>query len=141
MISSAQMTSILVADDDPELRQYLRLALQRDGYEVIEAADGEQAFTRAVDSLPSLILLDVMMPDLDGFATCRQLKSDTRTNAVPVIFISARTDAQSRVEGLKLGAADYLNKPIKPADLSQRVRWAIQRRNVNQMFDSVLLGH
>lgn len=136
---NASTPRILVADDDPELRQYLRLALQRDGYEVIEAADGEQTFARALDSVPSLILLDVMMPDPDGFATCRQLKSDARTKAVPVIFISARNDVQSRVEGLRLGAEDYLNKPIRPADLSQRIRWAIQRRSVNELFDSAAL--
>ncbi len=134
------MPRILVADDDPELRQYLRMALQRDGYEVIEAADGAQTLARAVDSVPSVILLDVMMPDLDGFATCRQLKSDARTKAVPVIFISARTDTQSRVEGLKLGAADYLSKPIRPIDLSQRVRWAIQQRSVNELFDAAALN-
>ncbi len=129
---------VLVADDDPDLRQLLRLILQRDGYEVIEAADGEQALARAVDSAPSLILLDVMMPGTDGFDTCRKLKSDRRTNAVPVIFISARGDLRSREEGLKLGADDYLNKPVDPKDLMRRVRTAIQRRSINSLFAAAL---
>lgn len=131
-------TRILVADDDPDLRQYVRVALQRDGYEVIEAVDGEQVLARAVDSAPALILLDVMMPDLDGFDTCRKLKSDARTNAVPVIFISARADLRSREEGLRLGAEDYLNKPINLKDLAQRVRTAIQRRGVTLLFNAAL---
>jgi len=136
IVRTVMNTRILVADDDPDLRQYLRLALQRDGYEVIEADDGEQALARAADSAPSLILLDVMMPNLDGFAACRKLKSDTRTQAVPIIFISARTDLQSRDEGLRLGAADYLGKPINPRYLSERVRIAMQRRSINVLFDS-----
>jgi DNA-binding response OmpR family regulator len=131
---------ILVADDDPDLRLYLKLALQREGYEVIEANDGEQAIARAMDSAPALILLDVMMPNVDGFDACRRLKSDIRTKSVPVIFISARIDGQSRSDGLRLGAEAYLSKPINPRDLSERVRMAIQRRSVNHLFDSALPG-
>ena len=127
---------ILVVDDDTDLRTLLKAMLQRDGYEVVEAADGEQGWARAVDSAPSLILLDVMMPGPDGFETCRKLKSDSRTNAVPVIFISAKIDQRSRVEGLRLGAEDYLNKPIEYKDLRRRVGAAIQLKDLSRRMGS-----
>ncbi|HLF28075.1 MAG TPA: response regulator [Anaerolineae bacterium] len=127
---------ILVADDDPDLREIIRLTLQRDGYEVIEAADGDQAVARAIDSAPSLILLDMLMPGIDGFDTCRRLKSDRRTDAVPVIFISGHSDQRMRSQVFRLGAEDYLYKPLDPRDLSRRVRMAIQRRGVNSLFGS-----
>ena len=127
---------ILVADDDPELRQILSLILSRDGYDVIEAENGEQALERAWDSAPSLILLDIMMPGVDGFDACRRLKNDRRTDSVPVIFISALNDLQSHEEALKLGAEGYLDKPIDPRDLSRRVRTAIQRRGINALFNA-----
>jgi len=127
---------ILVADDDPELRQILSLILARDGYDVIEAENGEQALERAWDSAPTLILLDVMMPGVDGFDACRRLKNDRRTDSVPVIFISALNDLRSHEEALKLGAEGYLDKPIDPRDLSRRVRTAIQRRGINILFNS-----
>jgi DNA-binding response OmpR family regulator len=128
---------ILVADDDPDLRQLVRLMLQREGYDVIEAVDGEQALARAADSDPSLILLDILMPGgMDGFDACRRLKSDGRTRTVPVIFITALNDLRNHEEGLKLGADAYLVKPIDPSDLSRRVRSAIQRRAIRLLFDS-----
>ena len=127
---------ILVADDDPELRQILALILARDGYDVIEAENGEQALERAWDSSPTLILLDVMMPGVDGFDACRRLKNDRRTDGVPVIFISALNDLHSHEEALRLGAEGYLDKPIDPKDLSRRVRTAIQRRGINILFNS-----
>ena len=126
---------ILVADDDAELRQLLRLILQRDSYDVIEAADGEQTLARAIDSTPALILLDVIMPGVNGFDTCRRLKSDGRTHSVPVIFVSALNDTHSRTEGLNAGAEDYMAKPIDPRDLSQRVRSVIQRSRINLLFN------
>ena len=123
-------TRILIADDDPDLRQLFRLILGRDGYEVIEAANGEEAVARAIDSDLSLILLDVMMPGPDGFDTCRRLKSDSRTDSVPVIFVSAKNDVRSRTEGMQVGAVDYINKPISPRDLIQRVRVVMQQRGM-----------
>ena len=129
---------ILVADDDPDLREIVRLTLERDGYDVIEAADGDQALERAIDSAPSLILLDLIMPGADGVDTCRRLKSDRRTLSVPVIFISGKGDGQARARVMQLGADDYLNKPLDPRDLSRRVRIAIQRREINALFSNGL---
>jgi two-component system phosphate regulon response regulator PhoB len=131
---------ILVADDDPDLREIVKITLQRDGYDVIEAADGEQTIARAIDSAPSLILLDIMMPGPDGFDTCRQLKSDQRTHLVPVIFITGNGDPRARTQGMQEGADDCLDKPFDPRDLSRRVRMAIQRRGVNTLFAAVAGG-
>ena len=120
---------ILVADDDDGLRQLLRLILAREGFEVIEAANGEQALALAVTVDPALILLDVMMPGLDGYDVCRRLKSDQRTGDVPVVFVSAAEDVMRRNEVQKLGAAACIQKPIGPRDLVARIKAVMNRRN------------
>jgi DNA-binding response OmpR family regulator len=119
---------ILVADDDDGMRQLLRLIFARAGFDVIEAASGEQALARAVDSEPSVILLDIMMPGMDGYDTCRQLKSDQRTQGVPVIFVSAIEDRTGRNSATRYGADDWIKKPIGPRDLVARVQLVMNRR-------------
>ncbi len=120
---------ILVADDDDGLRQLLRLILSREGFEVFEAANGEQALALAVTVDPALILLDVMMPDLDGYDVCRRLKSDRRTGEVPVVFVSAAEDVARRNAAQNLGAAACIQKPIGPRDLVTRIRAVMSRCN------------
>lgn len=120
---------ILVADDDDGLRQLLRLILAREGFEVFEAASGEQALALAVTVDPAVILLDVMMPGLNGYDVCRRLKSDQRTGDVPVVFVSAAEDVMRRNEMQKLGAAACIQKPIGPRDLVARIRAVMNRRN------------
>lgn len=120
---------ILVADDDDGLRQLLRLILSREGFEVFEAASGEQALALAVAVDPTVILLDVMMPDLDGFDVCRRLKDDQRTGDVPVVFVSAAEDVARRNDLQNLGAAACIQKPIGPRDLVTRIRAVMNRRN------------
>jgi DNA-binding response OmpR family regulator len=127
---SAMTPRILIADDDDDLRQLLRLMLSREGFEIIEAANGAEALARAYDSRPTLMLLDVMMPDIDGFDVCRQLRSDERTHRLPIVFVTARDDIQQRNEMLKLGADDCLKKPIGPRDLIARVREVMERRGL-----------
>jgi DNA-binding response OmpR family regulator len=121
---------ILIADDDDGLRHLLRLVLCREGFEVIEAADGTEALARAYDSSPSLVLLDVMMPGLDGFDVCRQLRSDQRTHRLPIVFVSAIDDISQRNDLMKLGADDCIRKPIGPRDLIARVRDVMERRGL-----------
>lgn len=120
---------ILVADDDDGLRQLLRLIFAREGFEVFEAASGEQALALAVAVDPAIILLDVMMPGLDGYDVCRRLKSDQRTGDVPVVFVSAAEDVARRNDLQKLGAAACIQKPIGPRDLVARVKAVMNRRN------------
>jgi DNA-binding response OmpR family regulator len=121
---------ILIADDDDGLRHLLRLILCREGFEVIEAANGTEALARAYDSSPSLVLLDVMMPGLDGFDVCRKLRSDQRTHRLPIVFVSAIDDVKQRNELMKLGADDCINKPIGPRDLIACVRDVMERRGL-----------
>ncbi len=121
---------ILIADDDDGLRHLLSLVLCREGCEVIEAADGTEALARAYDSSPTLVLLDVMMPGLDGFDVCRKLRSDQRTHRMPIVFVSALADVKQRNELLKLGADDCISKPIGPRDLITRVRGVMERHGL-----------
>jgi len=113
---------ILIADDDAGLRQLMRLILAREGFEVIEAADGEQALALAITGDPALILLDVMMPGLNGYDVCRRLKADQRTGRVPVVFVSAAEDVVHRNEVQRLGAVACIKKPVGPRDLVARIR-------------------
>ena len=121
---------VLVADDDEGLRQLYRLILWREGFEVIEAADGEQALARAIDSDPTVILLDIMMPGMSGFEVCQRLKGDQRTGMLPVILVSAMEDVPRLNEMLKVGADDCIKKPIGPRDLVVRLKSFLEARNL-----------
>jgi two-component system, OmpR family, alkaline phosphatase synthesis response regulator PhoP len=124
---------ILVADDDEGLRQLMRLILRHEGFEVIEAVNGQDALARAQDSNPSVVLLDIMMPGMDGLAVCRNLKNDQRFNRVPVIFVTAIDDLQHRVASKELGIDDYIKKPIGPRELVARVRGVMERRGIRTL--------
>ena len=116
------LCTILVVDDTPAAIGVLHAALEDAGYRVVIATSGEKALQRAAFVLPDLILLDALMPGLDGFETCRRLKAQEATREIPVIFLSALTDTFDKVKGLELGAVDYLVKPFAPEELLVRVR-------------------
>ncbi len=107
--------AVLVVDDEEDIRNMLRLTLTRAGYDVREAENGEIALERMQGELPDLILLDVLMPGMDGFTVCRQVRADERTAHIPILMLSARSDAGSRQEGIRAGATQYLTKP-QPID-------------------------
>ena len=113
---------ILVVDDVPDNVEILQLRLESQGYEVIAAGDGEAALAIVRDKLPDLVLLDIMMPKLDGIATVKQLKADTALPFIPVILVTARADAKDVIAGLEAGGDDYLTKPVDQAALMARVR-------------------
>jgi len=113
---------ILIADDDSGLRELMRLILAREGFDVIEAANGEQTLALAMVVDPALILLDVMMPDMDGYDVCRRLKADQRTGRVPVVFVSAAEVVARCNETLRLVADACIKKPVGPRDLVARIR-------------------
>src|SRR6266567_8618234 len=113
---------ILVVDDVPDNVEILQLRLESQGYEVITAGDGEAALATIRDKLPDLVLLDIMMPKLDGIATVKQLKADPGLPFIPVILVTARADAKDVVAGLEAGGDDYLTKPVDQAALMARVR-------------------
>ena len=120
---------ILVVDDEEEIRTVLRLALTRGGYDVREADSGEAALSLIQEERPDLVLLDVMMPGMDGFAVCRQLRADTQTADLPVIILSAKTDSRSKQEGLEAGATKYLTKPLSPDQLILHVNDTLAGRS------------
>ena len=113
---------VLIADDNPANVRILSMRLAADGYDVVTARDGEEALAVAHESQPDLILLDVMMPKLDGVTVCRQLKEAQETSFTPIILVTAMTEAKDIVAGLEAGADEYLTKPVDHAALSARVR-------------------
>jgi PleD family two-component response regulator len=128
---------ILVADDEPHIRQILRFTLERAGYQVYLATDGEDALKQASELKPNLVLLDVMMPKVDGYEVCRKMRQDFTLNQIPVIMLSARGEQRDRVAGLEGGANDYLVKPYSNEELLLRVRnvleWNIRQKEANPL--------
>ena len=116
--------TLLVADDEPAVRRVLVMRLQMAGYRVICAEDGEEALTLFQNEQPDLVVLDVMMPKLDGFAVCRRLRAES---CVPIIFLSALDAIAERVAGLDIGADDYLPKPFSPKELEARIATILRR--------------
>lgn len=117
---------VLVVDDEKDIVDLLRYNLAREGYEVIAASDGRDALEKAA-SKPDLILLDLMMPVLDGLETCKRLKADPATASIPVVFLTARSGEVDEILGLELGADDYIQKPISPRKLVARVKALFRR--------------
>lgn len=116
--------TILIADDDPHIRQVVRFAIEKAGYLVVEAKDGAEALTRFAESSPDLIILDVMMPELDGTEVCRRLRAESD---VPVVFLSSRDEEIDRVLGLEMGGDDYMTKPFSPRELLARIKAVLRR--------------
>lgn len=113
---------ILVVDDDESIRGMLRLIFELEGYQVFEALDGREGVEKASFLEPHLIVLDIMMPNLDGFEVCERLRRNHKTKETPVIVVSVRGDIEDKIRGLTCGADDYLLKPFDPGELSARVR-------------------
>ncbi len=121
---SSRKFRILVVDDERRMVGFIRLNLEQDGFEVVEAYNGTEALERLRDSLPDLILLDVMMPDIDGFEVLRTIRE---VSQVPVIMLTAKGEEDDKVKGLELGADDYITKPFSPRELVSRVRAVLRR--------------
>lgn len=117
---------ILVADDEPINRSLIQRRLEREGYRVYTAENGREAVEITRETLPDLVILDVMMPEMDGLEACRLIKEDATTHDLPVIFLSARDETDMKVSGLTLGANDYISKPFKAEELLARVSVAIR---------------
>ena len=120
--SGRRAEQVLLVDDNPTNLQVLYKTLENSGYTLLAARDGEQALSIAEKALPSLLLLDIMMPGMDGFEVCRRLKANPETRGIPVIFLSALTDTDAKVEGFSLGAVDYISKPFQAEEVRARVR-------------------
>jgi two-component system, OmpR family, response regulator ResD len=132
-----QPYTILVVDDEPTIREVLRRYLERDGYSVREAADGHTALDILRDQPPDLMVLDIMLPGVDGLSITRRLRETDGTGTlitereVPIIMLTARTGEHDRIQGLELGADDYVTKPFSPQELVARVKAVLRRTNPN----------
>jgi signal transduction histidine kinase/ligand-binding sensor domain-containing protein/DNA-binding response OmpR family regulator len=127
---------VLIVEDNADLRAYIREYLEAD-YAVQEAGNGKEGYDRATEIVPDLVISDIMMPQMDGMELCRALKQDVRTSHVPVILLTARAGTDSKIEGLELGADDYVTKPFETKELGARVRNLIeQRRLLRKKFSS-----
>lgn len=120
----ARKTTILTADDDPQLLRLITRTLQLEGYDVLSASDGQQALSYIESNVPDAVLLDVMMPKMDGFTVCQRVRE---FSLVPIIIITARGQDQDKIRGLDLGADDYLTKPFSVDELLARVRAVLRR--------------
>mgnify|MGYP001270314518 CR=1 FL=1 len=125
--SSGVKARILVVDDEPDAVELVAFNLRQAGYSVTTAADGAEALQKARSQLPDLIVLDVMLPELDGFEICKVLRHDPTTMRVPIILLTAKAAEVDRVLGLELGADDYLTKPFSPRELILRVKKILGR--------------
>lgn len=128
MLSQAGVKAkILVVDDEPEAVELVEFNLRQAGYDVITAADGAEALKKARAALPRLIVLDLMLPEIDGLEVCKMLRRDPDTAKLPIIMLTARAAEMDRILGLELGADDYISKPFSPRELVLRIKKLLER--------------
>lgn len=138
------LQKILIVDDDRKTVELVRLYLENDGYQVFTAMDGRVALTEARKSMPDLIVLDLMLPKIDGLDICRQIRTESN---VPIIMLTARTTEEDKLLGLDIGADDYITKPFSPREVLARVRAVLRRKNSSdlpetasqQVYDEVVI--
>src|SRR5687767_6099689 len=118
---------ILIIDDDVDTLRLVGLMLQRQGYQISAAANGEQGLSKAFEEKPDLILLDIMMPDLDGYEVTRRLRKNPATDTIPILMFTAKTQLDDKVTGFEVGADDYLTKPTHPTELQAHVKALLAR--------------
>jgi two-component system phosphate regulon response regulator PhoB len=124
--------TILAIDDEKDLIELVRYNLEKEGFQVSGARDGESGLAQAIQEMPDVVLVDLMLPGIDGLEVCRRLKSNTRTAAIPLIMLTAKSSESDRVVGLELGADDYVVKPFSPRELVARIRALLRRTNVQE---------
>jgi two-component system, OmpR family, alkaline phosphatase synthesis response regulator PhoP len=128
---------ILIVDDEVNIRDLASLYLQKEGYEVLGAVDGQEALNRFKEVSPSLVVLDVMMPGVDGFEVCREIRRDSD---VPILMLTARNDDIDKIVGLEIGADDYMTKPFNPRELVARVKAILRRVESGQRSNGPLVA-
>ena len=129
------MTRVLVIDDEAPIRLLCRVNLEAEGMQVLEAADGPSGLDQARREHPDVVLLDVMMPGLDGWRVAEHLLEDERTKSIPIVFLTARAEFRDRARGLDIGGVDYVTKPFNPVELAPLVRELIHRVDLGERED------
>lgn len=118
---------VLIVDDEMDALLALKVALEAEGYNIVEAKDGYEAIEKVHSEIPDVILLDLMIPGIDGFEVCKQLKSNPMYSHIPVIMLTARGEVDDKVEGIELGADDYVTKPFNLKELKARIKMILRR--------------
>jgi two-component system phosphate regulon response regulator PhoB len=134
-------TRILVVDDEPDILELVQYNLRKDNYDVVGVESGEEAFTQVRTTSPDLVILDLMLPGVDGLEVCRRLKRDTRTAGIPIVMLTARGEEADIVAGLELGADDYLTKPFSPRVLLARIRAVLRRQHTEPVAEDAVIHH
>ena len=124
---SKLMNKVLIAEDEADIRQLISFNLERESYDTLLAGDGEEAVLIAYNKIPDLIILDLMLPKMDGFSVFKELRLDSRTKDIPVIMLTAKAQLDDVIAGLEMGADDYLTKPFSPKELVLRVKALLKR--------------
>jgi DNA-binding response OmpR family regulator len=138
MDASNRVPQVMVVDDDPDTVSILARHLQREGFTAIEAISGAECLRIVHEHPVDVILLDLMMPDMDGFQVCRALKQDPGTAEIPVIMITARDDLDARAEGMRLGVSDFLAKPVFRRQLANRIRAQLDMLDAGRVTEAAL---
>jgi DNA-binding response OmpR family regulator len=131
---------VAVVDDEPDIIELVSINLEKAGYEVVKFGDAEAFFKSLEKRLPDIVLLDLMLPDMDGLEICKSLRSDDRWASLPVIMLTARSDETDKVLGLELGADDYVTKPFSPRELVARVKAVLRRKTADAGTRKVRIG-
>ncbi|MDK3157933.1 response regulator [Kamptonema cortianum] len=131
---------ILIVDDEADVVELVSFNLKNAGFSVVSASDGNAALQMAREHVPSLIILDIMMPVMDGTETCKFLKKDALTAPIPVIMLTAKGETVDKILGLELGADDYITKPFSPRELVLRVKSILKRRGAEKIEDTLTVG-
>ncbi|MCY3712776.1 MAG: response regulator [Gemmatimonadetes bacterium] len=132
--------TILVVDDEPDIVEIIQYNLEKSGFDVIVAGDGPAALEKVRDETPDLIVLDLMLPGLEGTDVCRILKQDERTRSIPILMLTAKSEEIDRIIGLELGADDYVVKPFSPREIALRIRNILRRRSALETPGPVRAG-
>ena len=130
--------TVLVVDDERDILELVKYNLDKEGYQVTTVATGEDALLATRSKMPDIIVLDLMLPGVDGLEVCRRLKSDPKTSAIPIVMLTAKGDEADVVTGLELGAADYVTKPFSPRVLTARIRAVLRRGDAPEATGSVI---
>jgi len=129
---------ILVVEDEKDIIKMLEYNLKKEGFRVIDARDGEDALDMALREQPDIILLDLMLPGMDGLEVCKNLKRETRTASIPIIMVTAKSQESDKIVGLELGADDYVTKPFSPRELVARIKAVLRRTSTPQAQSEII---
>jgi two-component system alkaline phosphatase synthesis response regulator PhoP len=132
---------IVVIEDEEDIRELIRYNLEKDGYRVLAARSGEEGISLVRSAIPDLVMLDLMLPGIDGLQVCREIKADEKLKDIPIVMVTARGDEPDVVSGLELGADDYVSKPFSPKVLVARVKTALRRRVAGQPDLQAIVRH